>query len=189
MKNIYLLRYQRKKMKIILGTTSEIKQNAIQEVLKSYGAAIKLANQFQIVPIEVDSQVPLTPRNEETLQGARNRVRQLRENATSNGDLFVGLESGLVERWGMLFEECWCVVEDKAGKEFTGYSSGLLIPSHVVSGMNGGKQHLEIITSLAQKLGIKNKDTWAVYSHSVLSRTESIKEAFRNAFLSFTFND
>ena len=36
---------------------------------------------------------------------------------------------------------------------------------------------------IEQELNIQQKDTWAIYSHNKIQRIESLKEAFRNAFL------
>ena len=171
-------------MNIILGTTSTIKQQALEQVLKQYQSVIPLLRSYTIVPFEVESLVPDTPYNSQTYQGARNRACALFKSHATEGDLFIGLESGLIEREEMLFEECWCVVLTKAGKEHAGYSSGLLLPTHITSEMKRGKTHTEILRRLADKIGISSKDTWALYSHGALSRSESIQEALRNALLS-----
>jgi hypothetical protein len=46
------------------------------------------------------------------------------------------------------------------------------------------KPHYKILKELEKESKIHSKDTWAHYSKNRLSRKESIKEAFRNAFLS-----
>lgn len=171
-------------MIIILGTTSAIKQQALEEILRQYQDVLPFLKDYKVMLHEAESLVPITPYNNQTLQGARNRVKALFEKYVRVGDLFVGLESGLVEREGMLFEECWCAIYDKTGKEHVGYSSGLLLPIHITKEMEKGKTHPEALKDIAEEMGINHKDTWAVYSQGKLSRTESIKEAFRNALLS-----
>ncbi len=37
---------------------------------------------------------------------------------------------------------------------------------------------------LEKRINISSKDTWAIYTNGLLSRKESLKEAFRNTFLS-----
>ncbi|MDO8659782.1 MAG: inosine/xanthosine triphosphatase [Candidatus Parcubacteria bacterium] len=171
-------------MLIILGTTSEIKQKALKEILKQYEGVLPFLKKSEIVPRKVDSLVPETPYNSQTLEGARNRVGALFNKYGKEGDLFIGLESGLVERERMLFEECWCVICDKTGKEHVGYSSGLFLPNHITDEMKKGKTHPEVLKILAEEIGIHHQDTWSIYSNGKLSRIESVKEAFRNALLS-----
>ena len=40
---------------------------------------------------------------------------------------------------------------------------------------------------IAKEIGLNHQDTWSIYSEGKISRTESIKEAFRNALLSIEF--
>ena len=59
--------------------------------------------------------------------------------AKNNGvvaDFYVGLESGLVERYGHIYEEAWsCAITNK-GKEYFGYSSGLKVPDYILKRMD-----------------------------------------------------
>ena len=163
-------------MKIVVGTTSAIKLKAIENILQTY-----ISETFSLIPQQIQSLVPDTPYDHETLQGAGNRARALSEKHTA--DLFVGLESGLIERYGNMFEECWCVILDKDGNEFIGYSSGFLLPEYIIAEMKEGKTHIETIRAKAKELQMDRQDTWAIYTKGILSRTASIEEAFRNAFL------
>ena len=174
-------------MILILGTKSEIKQKALREVLTQYQGVLAFLKDFKVIPYEVESLVPMTPYNSQTLQGARNRSKALLSKYIDEGDLFVGLESGLVEREEMLFEECWCVICDKTEKEHIGYSSGIFLPEHITSEMEKGKTHPEVLEKIAEEIGLNHQDTWSIYSQGKISRTESIKEAFRNELLSIEF--
>jgi non-canonical (house-cleaning) NTP pyrophosphatase len=171
-------------MNIILGTTSEIKKQALTEILTQYQDVLLFLKDYKIIFHEVESLVPITPYNSQTLEGARNRTKALFEKYSKEGDLFVGLESGLVEREGMLFEECWCVIFNKNKQEYVGYSSGLLLPSNITAEMKKGKTHPEALSEIAKEMGMNYKDTWSIYSGGKISRIESIKEALRNALLS-----
>lgn len=171
-------------MNIILGTTSKIKKQALISILEQYQEIMPFLKDCKVIPYEVESSVPTTPYNSQTLQGARNRVKALFRRFPARGELFVGLESGLAEREGMLFEECWCVIVDKREQEHIGYSSGLILPTHITTEMEKGISHPDALKKIAERMGFNHRDTWSVYSHGKLSRTESIKEAFRNALLS-----
>lgn len=171
-------------MNIILGTTSEIKRQALVEILTQYRDVLPFLQDYKVTSYEAESLVPVTPYNSQTLEGARNRTKELLEKYSEEGDLFIGLESGLVEREDMLFEECWCVIFNKNKQEYVGYSSGLLLPNNITTEMKKGKSHPEALKEIAEEMGISHKDTWSIYSGGKISRTESIKEALRNALLS-----
>lgn len=171
-------------MKIIIGTTSTIKINALKETISQYRELLPSLFNATIISYDVESLVPDTPYNAETLQGARNRAVALTIDHTTEGEYFVGLESGLVEREGAVFEECWCVIYDNEKNEYLGYSSGFMLPKNVTEHMNRGKTHIEALNILSKELGLNVHDTWSIYSHGLVSRAESIKEAFRNALLS-----
>lgn len=170
-------------MKIIVGTTSKIKLRALEEVLEQFISIIKPVVECTLLPYEVESLVPDTPFAHETYRGAKNRAKALLDRHNSEGDLYVGLESGLLDREGQIFEECWCVILTLDGKEYKAYSSGLMLPEHVIEGMRAGKTHIEVLNELSKDFGGSSKDTWSLYSKGALSRVEGIKEAFRNALL------
>jgi non-canonical (house-cleaning) NTP pyrophosphatase len=172
-------------MRILIGTTSKIKLDAIETMLHTYAKRGKL--DFAIIAQDVESQVPDTPYGNETIMGARNRSSALLKNFFTRAELFVGLESGLVERYGNIYEECWCVIKDKNGNDFLGYSSGFMVPKTVIAQMTLGKSHREVLKNLAVDMNIDSKDTWLIYSKGILSRTASIKEAFRNSLLTLEY--
>ena len=172
-------------MQILIGTTSKIKLDVVEATLRAYTKKRKL--DFTIIAKDVESQVPDTPYGDEAITGAKNRADALLKNFFDHAELFVGLESGLVERYGNIYEECWCVIGDKKGNEFFGYSSGFMLPKTITTQMSSGRTHREVLKDLAIAMNIESKDTWLIYSKGVLSRTESIKEAFRNALLTLEY--
>lgn len=112
--------------------------------------------------------------------GQKNRAVSLIDDI---GDLFVGIESGLITRENILFEECWCVMVDRNKNEWVGISSSIKVPDVIINDMNNGISHVESINNLADKLNLSNKDTWGVYSKGSLSRLAGLFEASRNALL------
>ena len=170
-------------MNILLGTTSELKKTALEQVLNQYKLSLQKFQPYEIVCFDVESLVPDTPYGDQAAQGAINRARTLYKMHRNEGEFFVGLESGLVKRQGTLFEECWCCIRDKNGKETLGYSSGLPLPIHITEAMSSGRSHIEVLQQVASNIGITSRDTWSVYTQGALARIESVKEAFRNAAL------
>lgn len=167
---------------LILGTKSQIKIDAIKEVLSKYSDG-KYTSKFEIIAKDIASNVPHTPFDNQTYLGAKNRAATLLKDH-KEGDCFVGIESGLVYRENRLFEECWCVIFNKDGEEFLGYSSGFMLPKHITVRIENGETHVAILADIEKEIDISQKDTWAIYSQNRLKRVESIKEAFRNSFLS-----
>src|SRR5690606_21361072 len=89
---------------------------------------------FTVEGFDADSRVPETPWDRQTYDGARNRARHCKEQ--NMGDYFIGLESGLIERYGHIFEEAWCCIVNEAGEEYFGYSSGLKVPDYIIQKMD-----------------------------------------------------
>lgn len=163
-------------MNIHLGSTSQHKQNAVEIVL-----AELLEEKVFIQTYNIASGVSDTPWNEETFQGAKNRAAGIK----SDGDgICIGLESGLVERFGGIYEESWaCVI--KNGEEFYGYSSGLRLPDYVIKRMREDNvEHGPLMRLIRDELGRRNdKDTWGLYSNYILLRQTSLEESLRNALI------
>lgn len=165
-------------MKIVVGTMSKRKCDVVEKVVKVF-----VKEQIEIVPFKADSLVPSTPWDKETFDGAKNRAVGCQKESV--GDYYVGVESGLVERYGVVYEEAWAVVIDAAGKEYAGYSSGLKVPDYIISQMKEeDKTHAEFLHYLDEKEGrVNNDDTWGTYSGKLLIRDISLEEAVRNAFV------
>ena len=166
-------------MKFVIGTNNQVKIEAISKVIKD----VIESSEYDVEGYDVPSGVPVTPFNEQTVEGARNRVTALHKMSLA-ADYYVGLESGIVERYGNLYEEAWCVIKSK-NKTVSGYSSGLRLPDYIVKRMKAENlQHYEVMRLLRSELGHPNdKDTWGNYSHKMLVRRISFEEATRNALV------
>lgn len=168
---------------LYLGTTSTLKRKAVENVLRILQGKHILPN-VAILCRSVESNVPATPHDEDTFYGAKNRAKAVYTRYREEGNLFVGLESGLIKRHGLWFEECWCFIINRHGGQYSGYSSGLLLPNHILAALKAGNKHIAIIEAMARSVGTSPRDTWAVYTKRALSRLVSIEEAFRNALTS-----
>lgn len=171
-------------MKVIVGTQNKKKVAAARKVFQEVLSPADL----EIVSNNANSGVPEAPFDKETYQGALNRAEACR---TIDGDYFVGIESGLVERYGNLFEEAWAVVIARDNKVFLGYSSGLLLPPVVAARMRSGEQHHEIMKHYDQLFDLPddNRDTWSRYTGGNISRQTSLDEALRNAIIQLMPSD
>lgn len=164
-------------MKFVIGTNNKSKIEIARKVLDQI-----ISDNFTIEGKEVDSGVPETPHDQETKRGAQNRAHRLLR--STEYDYAIGLESGLVERYGDVYEEAWCCVLS-SGKETLGYSSGLKIPDLVVRHMHDkNMKHYEVMRAIKSLLpNPEEKDTWGNYSSMKLTRSVSFEEALRNALI------
>ncbi|MFZ8830097.1 MAG: inosine/xanthosine triphosphatase [Candidatus Aenigmatarchaeota archaeon] len=155
-------------MKVYVATKNEAKVNIVKEVISS------LINneEIEIIACEAKSDVSETPWNEETLNGAINRAKNAKKE-NPDGDLYIGIETGLTERFGFLFEETWCFAIYKNENEFLGYSSGNVISEKVL------KRILKDEKTNAKILEIFDDDlkTWVKYSGDKTIREISIRNA------------
>ncbi len=168
----------------ILNSKNNLKEEAVKEILK-----LHLKKSFTLIKKNLPINFPETPLNKETFLGAKKRAETIIK-MYDNEIIAIGLESGLIKRFGILFEEAWCCLIFK-NSYFFGYSSGFEIPKIVREKLSKEK-HKEVMMRLEKITKISSRDTWGNYSNGLLSRKESLKEAFRNAFfnlLTFIKND
>lgn len=115
-------------MKIFVGSENPVKLDAVKEAFGFYFDNVDVAG------IKVPSGVPDQPINDETLRGAENRAAILRElNKTENlsADFFIGVEGGIIKRFGRWFAfGGMCLMDVKGNKGF-GTSAHFELPEEV----------------------------------------------------------
>jgi len=165
-------------MKFIIGSASQRKIDVAKSVIAEFFKSADVA----IEGYASVSGVPETPWDKETFDGAKNRATDAGLHVPG-ADYYIGLESGLIERYGSIYEEAWAVVVN-GDKEFYGYSSGLRVPDYVLKRMDELKvAHSDIMTILEKEHGKLPNDTWGSYSGGMIAREVSLKEAIRNALI------
>ncbi len=116
-------------MKVLIGTKNKGKVE---------GAKLALEHYFENVEIEgvsVSSDVPDQPVDAETLQGAENRIKNLKAYASENNlkvDLFVAIESGLAQIFGKWFTINVAVIADENGFQSHGIGPAFPVPENLV---------------------------------------------------------
>jgi non-canonical (house-cleaning) NTP pyrophosphatase len=164
-------------MDIIIGTKNKAKVAIVEQVM----AELLPDHTLHVQGIDIESGVPDTPRGEETKTGAYNRAVAA---AQSSPTYSIGIESGLVERYGAWFEEAWaCVILE--GNFYYGYSSGLSIPKYVLRKMHENDvEHGPAMHQIRNELHQHDdRDTWGTYSDKLILRDVSLQEALRNALI------
>ena len=105
---------------------------------KIEGARQAFAKYFDNIEIEgiaVESNVGAQPVNEEILQGAKNRIKNLKEYANNNNikaDFYIASEAGITNLLGEWIDINAVIIEDSKGFQSIGTSQGFPIPDKYI---------------------------------------------------------
>ena len=116
-------------MKILMGTKNPGKIKGAREAFEKY------FDNIEIEGIPVNSDVGNQPIDEEIFQGAKNRVKNLKEYAIHNhieADFYISSEAGITNLLGEWIDINAVVVEDKNGLQSVGTSQGFPIPDKYI---------------------------------------------------------
>ena len=117
-------------MKILIGTKNPGKIEGAKQAFEKY------FDKVEIEGISVDSNVGDQPVNEEILQGAKNRVKNLKKYAKNNNieaDFYISSEAGITNLLGEWIDINAVVVEDAKGFQSVGTSQGFPIPDKYIN--------------------------------------------------------
>ncbi len=116
-------------MKVLVATKNPGKIEGVKQAFEKY------FNDIQIEGISVSSDVGDQPINEEILQGAKNRVKNIKEYAINNNieaDFYVSSEAGITKLLGEWIDINAVVIEDSKGLQSVGTSQGFPIPDKYI---------------------------------------------------------
>ena len=162
-------------MKILMGTKNPGKIEGARQAFEKYFENV------QIEGIPVSSEVGDQPINEEIFQGAKNRVKNLKDYAKSNNieaDFFVSSEAGITNLLGDWIDINAVVVEDSKGFQSVGTSQGFPIPDKYVDEIKAtelGKVMDKIFSG--KELG-KGKGGISFLTKNEVSRIDLTRSAF-----------
>lgn len=116
-------------MKILMGTKNPGKIEGARQAFEKYFTDIEMEG------ISVESEVGDQPINEEIFQGAKNRVKNLKEYARKKNieaDFFISSEAGITNLLGDWIDINAVVIEDSKGFQSVGTSQGFPIPEKYI---------------------------------------------------------
>ena len=116
-------------MKILMGTKDPGKIEGAKRAFERY------FNNVEIEGISVSSNVSDQPIDEEILQGAKNRVKNIKEYAINNNieaDFYISSEAGITNLLGEWLDINAVVIEDSEGFQSVGISQGFPIPDKYI---------------------------------------------------------
>ena len=162
-------------MKILIGTRNPGKIQGAKEAFEKY------FDNVEIEGISVDSEVGNQPFNKEILQGAKNRVNNLKKYAKENeieADFYISSEAGITNLLGEWIDINCVVIENSKGFQSVGTSQGFPIPEKYIEEIKQtelGKVMDKIFSG--KDLG-KGKGGISYLTKDVISRIDLTRNAF-----------
>ena len=168
-------------MKILMGTKNPGKIEGAKQAFEKY------FDNIEIQGISVNSDVPDQPVDDEILQGAKNRVENLKEYARNNNieaDFYISTEAGITNLLGEWIGINAAVIEDLTGFQSVGISQGFPIPYKYIEEIKAtglGKVMDKIFQG--KELG-KGKGGISFLTKNEVSRIDFTRSAFIMALVS-----
>lgn len=116
-------------MRVLIATKNPGKIEGAKQAFEKY------FNNVQIEGISVSSDVGDQPINKEIFQGAKNRVKNLKEYSIKNNveaDFYISSEAGITDLLGEWIDINAVVIEDSKGFQSVGTSQGFPIPDKYI---------------------------------------------------------
>ncbi len=163
-----------------MGTKNPGKIQGAKEAFEKY------FDNVQIEGIAVNSEVGDQPFNQEILQGAKNRVKNLKKYAKENQlkpDFYISSEAGITNSLGEWIDINCVVIEDSKGFQSVGTSQGFQIPDKYIEEIKEtelGKVMDKIFSG--KDLG-KGKGGISYLTKDEVSRIDLTKNAFIMALI------
>jgi inosine/xanthosine triphosphatase len=174
-------------MKILMGTKNPGKIEGAKQAFERYFSNVEIEG------VPVNSDVSNQPFNEEIFQGAKNRVKNLKEYALENNivaDYYVATEAGIFDTLGETIDINAAVIEDKNGLKGVGISQGFQIPNKYIDEIKAtelGKVMNRIFSS-QNDLG-KGKGGISILTKDEISRIDLTRNACVMALIKFINGD
>ena len=161
-------------MVIAVGSLNHVKVEAVRTVMESVYGSVR------IIPVHVNSGVPDQPFGDDTYKGAVNRA----EAALGEYDLSVGIEAGVFEMYGHLYDVQHCAVLDRNGKLTLGMSSGFMYPDKVADVVRNGATVGKAVAQFYDKTANGNKEgAVGVLSKGLLDRKSLTEQSVTAAMI------
>ena len=167
-------------LKVAVGSTNPVKVGAVEEAFTKYFSELIVAG------VPVVSGVAEQPRSEkETMVGARQRAQAaLKQN--TEAEYGVGLEGGVTEVEGKMFECAWVAIVNRQGTE--GLAGGLYfeLPEKVAEKIRAGGELGPIMDEMTGEDNIKQKmGAIGMFTKGQLDRKQAYVQIVLSAFIKF----
>lgn len=162
-------------MKILIGTKNSGKIEGARQAFNKY------FDNFDIEGVPVSSDVGDQPVNEEIFQGAKNRVKNLKEYANKNKievDFYIASEAGITNLLGDWIGINAAVVEDSKGLQSVGISQGFPIPDKYIDEIKETELGKVMDRLFNGKELNKGKGGISFLTHNEVTRIDLTRNAF-----------
>lgn len=167
-------------MRIVVGSKNPVKVGAVEEAFRKYWP------DCEVVGVEVASGVAGQPMSEEeTIKGARNRAVSALRQARGKLDYGVGIEGGVTEIKGKMFECAWVAIVDKRGVEGLGGGLYFELPGKVAERIREGGELGPIMAEIMRYDVKRTNGAIGVLTKNQLDRKQAYVQIVLSGLIKF----
>ena len=172
-------------MKLLIASENPVKINGAKKAFEKY------FDNIEVEGFNIKSEVSDEPFDEEILQGAKNRIKNLKKYARDNNidaDFYLASEEGIINLFGKDGEENWInlnlvIVENKDGLQSIGTSQGFPIPKKYIEEIRQNELG-NLMNRLFNGEDLKRKGGGIdILTKGKINRTDLIENAFTMALI------
>ncbi|MFH1197397.1 MAG: inosine/xanthosine triphosphatase [bacterium] len=157
-------------MKVLVGSKNPVKINSVNEAFEKY------FNGIEVEGVEVSSDVPPQPVNDETYSGAKNRAMNLKKLNDENNlgaEYFVGIEGGIQKQFDKWFAfGCMCIIDKNENIGF-GTSPHFELPDSVIAKLLSGIELGDVMDEIMKMENTKQKHgAIGYFTNGIMDRKE-----------------
>lgn len=161
-------------MKILIGTENKLKIEGAKQAFEQY------FDNVEIEGIKVNSDVSDEPINEQILQGAKNRIKNLKKYAKENNikaDYYIASEGGLTNSFGNWLNVNTAAIEDSKGKMSVGISQSPQVPDKYIEEIRKSEMK-KLKNRIFNSEAHKKQDLDSILTHGKFSRSNLVRDSF-----------
>ena len=172
-------------MKLLIASGNPVKINGAKKAFEKY------FDNVEIEGFNIKSEVSDEPFDKEILQGAKNRIKNLKKYAKENNldaDFYLASEEGITNLFGEKENENWInlnlvIVENKEGFQSIGTSQGFPIPDKYIEEIRQNELG-NLMNRLFNGKDLKRKGGGIdILTKGKINRTDLIENAFTMALI------
>lgn len=132
-------------VKILVGSTNPAKIDSVKEAFSHY------FKEMEVIGVDVQSNVPEQPLNNQTFDGAQNRAKALQKINQENNygaSYFVGIEGGIIHLYSRWFAFAVSCIMDDTGRTGFGISPQFEISEAMTTEILNG----EVLGTIAERI-------------------------------------
>ncbi len=155
-------------LRIGVGSDNPVKLDAVRNIM------VRIYGEVEVSPAKVHTSVPAEPWDDEVEKGAMERAR----GSLGQFDYGVGIEAGIFEHNGSLYDVQFCAVLDRMNRFTIGHGLGFRYPPNVEDRLREGKSVGRIFRELyGQEKGGRGEGAIGFLTHGMLKRGELTEQS------------